>query len=211
MDRRKKPLIFTALNMEAKELVALGLSPLVIGVSACKLPKDLRAGGPSCIIMAGIAGALDPSLKIGDIVLDDSHGLVPPGTQIALHRGAIHTADQCVCTIAQKAALFRETRALAVEMEHAIVRRAAGLAGIPVIGIRAISDTADHAIDPAVFRLADDVGNPRPKEIAKLLIRRPQIVGHLRQLDRQSKQAAKSMAAAVKWIVDSITPPLTAR
>ncbi len=40
---------------------------------------------PSVIVMAGLAGGLDPSLKVADLVLDDAGGLV---RSEAIRRGA---------------------------------------------------------------------------------------------------------------------------
>jgi adenosylhomocysteine nucleosidase len=141
--------------------------------------------------MAGLAGALDPGLKIGDVVMDD-----------ATTRGRIYTADHLIATPAEKAALFRQTGALAVDMENAIVRRAAEAAGIPFIGIRAISDTADQAIDPAVLTIADEVGRPKPLAIAMLLIRRPGMAAKLRRLQADSHRALAALGAAVKTLIE---------
>jgi hypothetical protein len=89
-------------------------------------------------------------------------------------------------------------------MENAIVRRAAGKAGIPFIGIRAISDRADQSIDPAVLSLVDDLGQPRPLAIAGLLLRKPRMVNELRQLQKQGELAAAALGAAVRAAVEKI-------
>jgi adenosylhomocysteine nucleosidase len=184
-----KPLVWTALELEARairrELAAAGLTADVeaIGIGACRIPKTLPQ--VSRLIMAGLAGALDPALRIGDIVTGE----------------AIHTTDHLIATPAEKVALFRETGARAVDMENAIVRRAAEAAGIPFIGIRAISDTANQAIDPAVLTLTDDVGRPRLLAVTMLLLRRPAMAGRLRQLQRQSTVAAAALGEAVKTLL----------
>ncbi len=73
--------------------------------------------------------------------------------------GRICSSDKIVSTPTEKAELFRQTGALAVDMESDRVRKWAGENGIPFIGIRAISDTADEALDPAVVGLVDEMGD----------------------------------------------------
>jgi len=116
--------------------------------------------------MAGFAGALDPALRVGDIVKDDSSG-------------SIYTSKDIVATAAGKAELFRRTGAKAVDMENAIVRQFADRLGIRFIGIRAISDAADEAIDPAILQFIDETGRIRPAALAKGLIQKPAIVPEL--------------------------------
>ena len=42
----------------------------MIGMGASHLPT-LEQGELKCILMAGLAGGLDPSLQIGDVVIDE--------------------------------------------------------------------------------------------------------------------------------------------
>jgi uridine phosphorylase len=160
----------------------------VIGIRASRLPRDLGRRGASCIIMAGLGGALDPALKIGDVVLDD----------------VIHTSERLITTAAEKAALFLKTGCRAVDMENAIVRAAAEAAGILFIGIRAISDTADQAVDPSVMNLVDEVGRPRPLAVAKLLLLRPGMIGELGRLRADSEKALESLGTAVRMRLDGL-------
>ena len=110
------------------------------GSGAAHMPTDLQDAPVAAIIMAGLAGGLDPILGIGDIVIDDC----PPGWIPDLpHRiGKIVTSPTMVSTPADKQKLFEQTGALAVDMENEIVRAAALKIGVPFVSIRAISDTA---------------------------------------------------------------------
>ncbi|MDB5353764.1 MAG: nucleoside phosphorylase [Phycisphaerales bacterium] len=221
---RRRFIILTAVQIEAKAVArALGLRrpsptrptiskgtvPLIelhlIGISAPRLPQDLGNPDDTLVIMAGLAGGLDPSLQVGDVVIDDS----PPGLVLETsHRaGRIHSADAVIATTAQKAALFAQTRALAVDMETATVRTAVGRQGIPFLAIRAISDAADDVLDPAVLRLVDAFGRPRPIAIAATLIRRPGLAAYLKWLGASSRLAADNLGLAVAGIVRSSLRP----
>jgi purine-nucleoside phosphorylase len=176
--------IFTAIQAEARAIRPIlpeGVGLTVIGILAVHLPQEIDAGA---IVMAGFAGALDPGLGIGDIVRDEP-------------AGSIHTSNQIVATVAEKAALFGSTGATAVDMENAIVRKFAERLGVPFFGIRAISDRADEAVDPLVLQFIDETGRLRPGAIAKGLIRKPAIIPSLNRLRINSAIAGRALAGAV--------------
>ena len=108
-----------------------------------------------------------------------------------IHRGRIHTMDTLIGTTKDKASLFRETGALAVEMEGEKARQLAREIGVPFLAVRGISDRADEAIDPAILGLVDDVGRARPMAIAGLLLRRPKMAMDLKRLAHLLKQFRK--------------------
>jgi hypothetical protein len=181
--------IFTAIRAEARALRAVvpkDAELTVIGIRAVRLPRQIDARG---IILAGFAGALDPILGVGDIVRDD-----PPGS--------IYTSSEIVATALEKAYLFARTGARAVDMENAIVRRFAEQMGVPFFGIRAISDTAGEEVDPLVLRFLDETGRVRPGAIAMGLIQKPAIVSTLNRLRINSAIAGRSLAAAVRILLE---------
>jgi adenosylhomocysteine nucleosidase len=223
---RRRFIILTAVQIEAKAVArALGLrrpsptrptisagpGPLIelhlIGIGTPRLPQDLGNPEDTLVIMAGLAGGLDPSLQVGDVVIDDCPpGLVP---EFSHRTGHIHSSEAVIATPAQKAALFAQTRALAVDMETATARSAAGRLGIPFLAIRAISDASDDVLDPAVLKLVDAFGRPRPIAIAATLARRPGLAAYLRRLGASSRLAADNLGFAVAGIVRSCADPAT--
>jgi hypothetical protein len=197
MPEASKLVILTALNAEAKVLAGItGATVHVIGLRGARGVPPVAPG--SRVIVAGLGGALDPTLRVGDLVIDT---VVADGPW---RLGAIHSAEHAVTTPEAKAALFRETGALAVDMEQAAVRRVLP-ADVQVIGLRAISDPADMAIDPAVLRFIDDVGRPRPLAIAAQLLRRPRLIPHLRELQANSAVALRNLALGVHALVGRFT------
>jgi nucleoside phosphorylase len=155
-----------------------------------------RYGG---IVMAGLGGALDPSLAIGDVVVDRESDLdVPAGRW---RRGVIQTTEGVVATVADKRALFGATGALVADMENAIARSFAADRGVPFLGIRAVSDRADEALDPATLRWIDEAGALRPMPLMADLCRRPMRIPALWRLGRRSRVAARKLAEAVENII----------
>lgn len=174
----------------------------LIGIRGRAMDALMFKDQPGWAIMAGLAGALDPALGVGDVVIDDCPAqiLPPPGVL----RGQIHSADQLVSTAAQKSALFAETYAVAVDMETAVVRAWARQRRIPLIAIRAISDAADQSLDPQLLRLVDDWGTPRPAAVARYLAANPLRAMALGRLGRDSKRATERLGQAVRDLVRQI-------
>ncbi len=199
-------LILTALRYEASAIAKrLGHADLrVIGPRAVGLGDVDHAAECRGVIMAGLAGALDPTLVIGDVVVDS-----PPDwgmTGAGWRRGAIHTADEIVATVEEKRLLFAATGALAVDMENALARGFAARLGVPFLGIRAISDRADEPLDPATLRWINHTGGLRPARLAADLCRRPGLIPSLVRLGRRSRIAVEALADAVQQVV-AATPP----
>jgi hypothetical protein len=178
---------------------AEGVEFHVVGMKGVHMPK-LAVG--TIAIVAGLGGALDPALRVGDLVLDTPmEGL---SHELPWHIGSIHTADRLVATVAGKSALFRETGALAVDMEQSTIRRALPNSA-RVIGIRAISDTAHMALDPAILGLIDATGRPKPLTVLATLARRPGLIPHLQTLNANSKMALRNLGQGVSALVRQLT------
>jgi hypothetical protein len=175
----------------------------MVGIGAKRLPGELPPD-VGCVILAGFAGALDPNLMIGDVVLDwpagDLKGPAPAGP---FRLGRIHVAGGIVATAEQKSTLFVETGASAVEMEGDAVRRLLGGTGVPLIGLRAITDAADEALDPALLALVNTFGRPRPLALAGFIARHPGRIASLRRLGVAARLAGRRLGEAVASLVRS--------
>jgi len=99
--------------------------------------------------------------------------------------------------------LFAETGAAAVEMEGEAVRKWLAGTGIPLIGLRAITDAADEALDPALLALVDTFGRPKPFALARFVARHPSRIASLRRLDAAARLAGRRLGEAVASLVRS--------
>jgi adenosylhomocysteine nucleosidase len=128
---------------------------------AGRLEDELR-GGVAGVVSFGLCGALDPSLKVGDLVIgeavadaDDSYdadaawtariGVLLPEAKVGRFAGA----QRPVASAAEKAELRRRTGAVAVDLESFSVAKLARWFGVPFAVVRAVSDAADRALPPA--------------------------------------------------------------
>ncbi|MEL6329577.1 MAG: hypothetical protein AAFR38_07935 [Planctomycetota bacterium] len=190
------PLILTALELEAaairRRLPSSSVARvLVIGPAASAMPAEIPESG--LILVAGIGGGLDPALRTGDVIIDgDVHP--PPGARA----GRIHTAGHVVETPAQKAALYAETGADAVDMEQAIVRASLG---DRVVGVRAISDTAAHTLPGFLARFVTPDGRTNTSRAAAHLLGHPQHLPAMLTAARLSSIACRALGEAVSGIV----------
>jgi hopanoid-associated phosphorylase len=156
-------LAVVGMTREAKILVG---SQVLIGggcadTLAASLEQQLR-GGIAGVISFGLCGALDPALKVGDVVVGeavaDADGSHPadaawaerllagtPGARL----GVIARAEQIIGSPEEKTQLRTATGAMAVDLESYIVARLARWFGVPFAVLRAVSDAADRALPHA--------------------------------------------------------------
>jgi adenosylhomocysteine nucleosidase len=143
-----------------------GVGPAAAARCAAELLGRHR---PRFLIAAGFAGALDPALRLGDIVLgenvSDTRLLAQAGALGPSVRGGLTSADHAVESVAAKAALARETGAIAVDMETAAIAAACAVACIPLLAVRVISDRADDPL-PVPFDEWFDLARQRPRPAA---------------------------------------------
>jgi hypothetical protein len=171
----------------------------VIGVGAIRLPPADDAP-PEVIIMAGLAGALDPALMIGDLIIDETSTW--PDRSLPYPRRKIHTSQSLVATVGDKSNLYAQTGAAAVEMENTAVQELVRKWGTKYLGIRAISDRADQPIDPAVLKCITPFGGAKMNILFKT-VRRPGLMKEFYRLFRDSNAALKSLSAALESILSS--------
>lgn len=155
---------------------------------AARTAHELVRSGAGALLCWGVAGALDPALRCGDVLLASevicASALalqlpnvrpiaVPAQARVRtseswrselardlqrhgpILQAPLLTSAELVCEPQQKARLFRETGAVAVDMESAAVGVVARLHGVPFLALRVIADTALDEMPPMLRLLAD--------------------------------------------------------
>lgn len=147
----------------------------------------------SGIVSTGFCGALDPSLRVGDIAID-SGATLPRKYRAAARVVKILSTDRVAATSGEKLALREKTGAGAVEMEAAAVARKAAAWGVPFYSIRAVSDTAAEDMPLDFNRYRDGEGRFSRSRITLAALARPfTAIPALLRLNRHCHMAAESL------------------
>jgi adenosylhomocysteine nucleosidase len=147
------------------------------------------------VISTGFCGALDPALRVGDIVVSGDPGGLDCGPNFA--RGEIVSFDRVAVTAAEKKALREKTGAIAVDMETAEIKHYARQMGrVPFYCIRVVSDTATEDMPLDFNQYRDSNGRFSRTRIALAAMSRPftRIPG-LRRLEANCNVASESLGA----------------
>ncbi len=207
-------MILSPLPMESRAIKRrLALSPLIdlknvslhtIGVRASGLARISVPTEATIIILAGLGGGLNSSVRVGDVVIEGSDRLDQLGAQkFRVLAGPVCMSETVVATVADKRSLCESSGAMAVDMECDTVRQWAADGRKPVIVVRAISDTADQPLPVQILRLFKRDGSLRPSALLPALWR-PRLVGELFRLRRGCRLACENLAVTVSALVEAL-------
>ncbi|MBM3834318.1 MAG: hypothetical protein FJ403_13825 [Verrucomicrobia bacterium] len=183
------------------------LTTIVTGIGPRNAEKVLGGallqGRPDLVITSGFAGALDPELKLGDIVFETDETV--PCSAALLSTGArsikFHCADTVAATTLAKRQLWKSTQCQAVEMESVIIRRLCREQCIPSATIRVISDTA-HEDLPLDFNQLMTAGDRIDSlKLARALLQRPGKIIQLIRFQRRIQRAAETLGRILEKVV----------
>lgn len=220
-------LVVTAVEVEARGLARhLGLER----VSSCREHRyggrglDLVCGGPraqglsglaplartaALVVSAGTCGALAPHLDEGDLVVPEVV-LGPSGRRYVVPEraglepmGTLLTVADVVETPAGKARLWRQTAALAVDMESAMIVEWAATLGVPAAVVRGVADTAASGVPAAFARVLDEHGRVRVGRALRVVLARPRALSEALALRRGTAAALRSVAGALRVLAPS--------
>jgi len=169
--------------------------------AAGRVESLLDGHTPSLWIAAGFGGALSPDLKIGDIVAAGNFsdpGLLAAIADITVfpaRTGSLVTVKEVIETAQAKKDLGRHTGAIVVDMETAAVHRLCTARGIPMLALRAVSDTACQDVPvPAAVWFDTQRQRPRPLALVLYLATHPGRIGPFARFVRGVKLAGASLA-----------------
>jgi adenosylhomocysteine nucleosidase len=174
--------------------------------SASRSVESALQGAPDACVSSGLAGALCPEYRVGDIVA--ARRVVRPGSDAFLSsddeflteavacgaklgKGLV-TSDALAVSSEQKCALaqFGDT----VDMESYAVLKAAHGFGVPAIAVRGISDAADEELPLDFSRVMNDRGEVEPLRLLGHLARRPRCIPSVVRFGRQCREGTRRLA-----------------
>lgn len=174
-------------------MIANGPGPRSVDQIFARTPPELidSAYGFS-VISTGFCGALDPALRIGDIVVSNDTSL-ECGSRFA--RGEIFSIDRVAATATEKRTLREQTGAIAVDMEAAEVKRHTRHWS-QFRCIRAVSDTATEDMPLDFNQYRDSNGRFSRTRIALAAMSRPFTrIPALKRLEANCNVASESLGA----------------
>ncbi len=182
--------------------------------AAAAAAQSLMDAGATALVSWGLAGGLDPALPAGTICLPttvisatgasfgtEHHWREAVGAAMVARRrvvgGKLLCAAQAMDDIAGKAAAFRETGAVAVDMESIAVAQAAAERGLPFIAVRVIVDTATDRLPGAVLA-ASTGGQVNIVRLVQGLLGSPGDIVQLIRLARRYRAATRALVSIAR-------------
>lgn len=149
---------------------------------------------PALLQSVGFAGALQPSLRVGDIMVPAAVVDARDGSRVEIADGnGVLLTFMAVAGMQQKANLAQAYGAQAVDMEAAAVASAARAHDIMFRAIKVISDESDFEI-PEMARFIDAHGRFRTASFAIFVALRPWLWLRVALLASNSGKAARVLS-----------------
>jgi nucleoside phosphorylase len=170
-----------------------------IGAEAARRATEavIREVNPVRVISVGFAGALDGSLRVGDILEPRTVINAADGVRTEVGSGAgILVSSATVAGMEQKVRLGKTYGASAVDMEAAAVALGAQARGVEFGAVKAISDAVDFSL-PAMEQFVAGDGSSCVSKFAFHVALRPWLWGTTIALARNSSKASQALCGAL--------------
>ena len=187
----------------------------------------IRAGRPDLLISAGFCGGIEPEREAGDVVVakkilitNESGFEEIPLLLSSIGRAFVARKDApgervfggtfvTATVITSKERLAKMMSGAypnpVVEMESAAIALVAAENGIPLLAIRAVSDTAAEELEFTLDEFCDaDMRRIRLYKVLLTVLRKPRIIPQLVRLGFSSRTAAKSLTAVLPRLFSSL-------
>ncbi len=204
VDRAKIGFV-TGLVAEARWLRGQGYVVAIGGgtpAGAARAATELADRGAEALVSFGLAGALDPALRPGALLIPVQFVAVEGridcdpvllewlgGTTVA----RLAAAPDAVAAAAAKAALFQTSGAAAVDLESYAMAEVALARGLPAAALRAVADPAWRDLPPAALIALDAVGSVGLRRVIGSVLRQPAQLPDLLALACDAQQARATL------------------
>jgi adenosylhomocysteine nucleosidase len=152
---------------------------------------------PARIVSAGVAGALDTKLKVGDVFVPRWVVDVRDGSRVNTGQGdGVLVSFSEVASVTQKAKLAQSYGAQGVDMEAAAVCKGAEVRGVTFAAIKAISDESNFAMPP-MGKFITAEGQFKTVSFALHAAIRPWMWLRVIRLGRNTARAVQALCATI--------------
>ena len=172
------------------------------------------------LVSLGYAGALEPRLHTGDLVVGDGylHGVDVPvagspqaaraasalrESGLSVREGPVLTVDEPLLSPRAKRRAHSGSGALVVDMEGWWIADAALTTGVPMIGVRAVVDQASYSLPSFVAAIVSDAGRHEWAHTFRAMSR-PSVLGSLLPLALKSRKASRALHDAILIVLASL-------
>ncbi|MDO9470320.1 MAG: phosphorylase [Nitrosomonas sp.] len=198
--------------MPVDDLAVLWLSGM--GAQAARAAAEgLHQHGVTALVSFGVAGALNPDLKPGDLVLPDAihagaqlpvdiawrdrlQNLLP--ADVTVRNGVLANSDVPLTGTKAKLDLAQATGACSVDMESAAIAAVAAAADIPFIAVRAIIDPLQFSPPKALLDAVYPDGGVNSTRLIVLLLKRSVRVSTLLRMGAGMRAARKTLSKVIQ-------------
>ncbi|MCP5084382.1 MAG: phosphorylase [Alphaproteobacteria bacterium] len=198
---------------DAPEVRCAGMGGGTGGAGARSAAEALAARGVRGLVSFGLAGGLAPGVAAGTLVVPEQvvtvEGKVWPvdgawrtevlaaidGT-LEVAGGALLAGAGMLTTAEAKQAAWRETGAVAADMESTEIAAAAQAVGLRFLVVRAVADEADMALPPAAAAMGPG-GKLQMGAVAGSILRHPGQLPALVQLGLKTRRACGALEGAL--------------
>lgn len=202
-----EPIVLVPLELEHRGLLA-HLTPenVVVcgpGREGIRRWADRNRNPKRPVILAGLARALDPSLKTGHVIaaseVYNPHGptlLSPLGAAIEtpdVDRRRTTSSLVPINSVAAKADLFRTSRAALVDLEAVPFTQIAEQLDWVWGVVRVIFEEAKETLETSPERWADHLGNQSRRAIAMEIFQRPKLIRAIKPLRARAEAAINNL------------------
>lgn len=185
----------------------------------------VRKVRPDLLISIGFCGGIAPELQAGDVVVaqqvvivsEDGVEEVPvsfsaSGQNFVARQigsrifGGLFVSTPVIMPKKQLAAMLPANSPWpVVEMESAAIAIVAAENGIPLLAIRAVTDSVAEELDFSLDEFCDqDMRRILPHKVLLTVLRKPRIIPQLLRLSRSSRIAADSITAALPGLLSTL-------
>jgi len=183
-----------------------------VGENSCRrrLATFLQREPFDLLISTGFAGALDERLKPGDLVLAENFSTVKLDqtrallSELKVHEARFATISRIIESPEERAELARSTDASAVDMETDVVARLCAEHAVPLLALRAISDTPARPFPAPAGVLFDLQRQKSPlSRLGFFLLTHPARLPRMLRFARQVRMARRAVTRGLETLLRS--------